>query len=268
MPWKHRWIGNPVLSALGRLFFDAPVNDFHCGLRGFRRDAILELSLHCSGMEFASEMVVKATIAGLKISQVPITLRPDRRNRPPHLRSWRDGWRHLRFMLLFTPKWLFFVPGLLLTMLSTLCFAILTKGPVTVGKVTFDTNTLLVCGTGMLVGFQTLFFAVYTKAYAIQQGLLKPDKRIKKLLKSHPVEWGIGIGFLLFLIGTGYLIGAVIYWGKMDFGNLPYAQSLRIVIPSVVAIALGAQSIFCGFALAVLGLSKELEQITGDSEIG
>ena len=180
MPWLHRWVGNPVLSGLGKFFFDIPVDDFHCGLRAFRRDAILGLDLRCTGMEFASEMVVKALIARLNIGQVPITLRPDRRTRPPHLRSWRDGWRHLRFMLLFTPKWLFFVPGMLLFTFGAAGFLALLPGPLNIGSVTFDINTMLVCSASMLVGFQGLFIAIFTKAFAVYAGILPPDPRIPR----------------------------------------------------------------------------------------
>ena len=254
MPWKHRWIGNPVLSGLGRIFFKSPVDDFHCGLRAFRKDAILDLDLHCTGMEFASEMVVKSTFAQLKIDQVPITLRPDGRSRAPHLRSWRDGWRHLRFMLLHTPKWLFLLPGLVLTLASLVGFATLVWGPVKIGGLNFSINTLLVCAVGILVGFQTLFFAVYTKVVAVQHGVLSPDSRVKRLLDMPLVEWGLLAGLGLVLAGVAGLIGAVLYWRAAGFGNLPTEQSLRIVIPAVTAIALGVQWMFSGFALAVLGL--------------
>lgn len=254
MPWKHRWIGNPVLSGLGRLFFKSPVDDFHCGLRAFRKDAIVGLDLHCTGMEFASEMVVKSTFAHLKIDQVPITLRPDGRSRAPHLRSWRDGWRHLRFMLLHTPKWLFLLPGLVLTLTSLVGFVTLVWGPVTIGGVNFSINTLLVSAVGMLVGFQTLFFAVYTKVVAVQLGVLRPDARVKRLLNMPFVEWGLLAGLGLMLAGIAGLVGAVLYWRDVGFGDLPTEQSLRIVIPAVTSIALGVQSMFSGFALGVLRL--------------
>jgi glycosyltransferase involved in cell wall biosynthesis len=256
MPWKHRWFGNPVLSGLGKLFFRAPIDDFHCGLRAFRRDAILALDLRCAGMEFASEMVVKSTVARLKIAQVPITLRPDGRTRAPHLRSWRDGWRHLRFMLLYSPKWLFFVPGLFLFTVGTFGFLVLMPGPVRIGAVTFDTNTLLICSAIILIGFQVVFFAIYTKTFAVQTGLLRPDSRITWLLNTQPVEWGVGIGLILALLGMGYLVYSVLQWQEAGFGNLPYSESLRIVIPGVTAVALGVQCIFSGFALAVLGLER------------
>ncbi len=257
MPWKHRWIGNPILTALGRLFFEPGVDDFHCGLRAFRKDVILALDLQCTGMEFASEMIVKASLSSLQIEQVAITLRPDGRNHPPHLRSWRDGWRHLRFMLLFTPKWLFLIPGLVLSGLSATAFSILLWGPVTVGGVEFSTNTLLVSATGILVGFQVSFFGVYTKAYAVHEGLLPPDKRIETLLASHPIESGIVLGLLIFLAGLAYLIVAVLNWQEIGFGGLSYEKGLRIVIPAVTAIALGIQIIFSGFAFAILGLRRK-----------
>ena len=259
MPWKHRWIGNPILSWLGRLFFKAPVDDFHCGLRAFRREAVLNLDLRCSGMEFASEMVVKAVVARFKFDQVPITLWPDGRSRPPHLRSWRDGWRHLRFMLLYSPKWLFFIPGSVLSIIGTLGFFALMSGPLTVGGITFDTNTLLVCSSAMLIGFQVLFFAVYTKTFAVMMGLLRPDPRVARLLNMQPVEWGVSIGLLLILLGAGYLVAALLRWSDVGFGNLSYSQSLRIVIPAITALALGVQFMFSGFALAVLGMGRNVK---------
>jgi len=267
MPWKHRWLGNPVLSGMGKLFFNAPIDDFHCGLRAFRRDAILALDLRCAGMEFASEMVVKSTIAGLKIDQVPITLRPDGRSRAPHLRSWRDGWKHLRFMLLFSPRWLFFIPGFILFAAGIIGFLALMQGPIRIGAVTFDTNTLLVCSATILIGFQILFFAVYTKTFAVRAGLLRPDPRITWLLSARPVEWGISIGLVLALLGMGYLVYSVLQWQEVHFGNLSYSTSLRIVIPGITSIALGIQCIFSGFALAVLGLERRLRR-SGTYESG
>jgi glycosyltransferase involved in cell wall biosynthesis len=257
MPWLHRWIGNPVLSMIGKLFFYADVDDFHCGLRAFRRQSILDLDLQCTGMEFASEMLVKATVAGLSITQIPVTLRPDRRSGAPHLRSWRDGWRHLRFMLLFSPKWLYFVPGLLLFSIGLIGFIALMAGPITVDKVTFDTNTLLVCAAMIMVGFQILFFAVFTKAFAVRFGLLPKDKRITRILESQPVEAGIGGGLLLLLLGLAYLIAALLYWKEVSFGDLTYADTLRIVVPAVTAISLGVQSMFSGFLLSILMLPSK-----------
>jgi glycosyltransferase involved in cell wall biosynthesis len=257
MPWKHRWIGNPILSGAGKLFFGAPVDDFHCGLRGFRRDAILALGLRTGGMEFASEMVVKATLAGLQIGQVPITLRPDRRSRPPHLRSWRDGWRHLRFMLLFSPNWLFLIPGIILVLLGGLGFLILLPGPLKVGAVTLDLNTLLVSSATLLLGFQTLVFGLFVKTYAANTNLLPgPKPRLVRLVEGRPVEYCALVGLIFILGGLVVLGRAVLSWQAAGFGPLSVQESLRMVISSVTGLTLGAQTIFSGFVLAVLGLER------------
>jgi glycosyltransferase involved in cell wall biosynthesis len=256
MPWKHRWIGNPVLSALGRLFFSAPVDDFHCGLRAFDRKAILDLNLKTKGMEFASEMVVKATIEGLKIAQVPITLRPDGRSRPPHLRSWRDGWRHLRFMLLYSPTWLFMIPGIFLLIAGLFGYAFLLPSPLKIGSVTFDINSLLVFNTILMSGFQITAFGLLIKAYAARVGLLPHGDYWLKIINGRPVEWGILIGFLFMAAGTFFLALAVLEWREAGFGPLSYQDSLRMVIPALTGIGLGIQAIVFGFALAVLGINR------------
>lgn len=256
MPWLHRWIGNPVLSTLGKMFFHSAVDDFHCGLRAFHRQSILDLDLQCTGMEYASEMPVKASLANLTVKQIPITLRPDRRSQAPHLRSWRDGWRHLRFMLLFSPKWLFFIPGITLFSIGLFGFIALLLGPLEISGITFDTNTLLICAAMLLTGFQVLFFAIFTKSFAVRFGILPPDEKMSFILRSHTVEIGIVGGILLSLLGLGYLGSAVMYWQNAGFGDLPYAESLRIVIPAVTAIALGIQSLFGGFLLEILNLPR------------
>ena len=256
MPWLHRWLGNPILSSLGKMFFQSSMDDFHCGLRAFDRQAILELDLRCTGMEFATEMPVKASLANLPMQQIPITLRPDRRSRAPHLRSWRDGWRHLRFMLLFSPKWLFFIPGTVLFSIGLFGFFALMLGPLEIGGINFDTNTLLICAAMLLVGFQALFFSIFTKAFAARFGILPKDKLMTTILNLHTVEIGIVGGILLSLLGLGYLFFALMYWRDVSFGDLPYAESLRIVIPAVTAIALGMQSVFAGFLLAILNLPR------------
>jgi glycosyltransferase involved in cell wall biosynthesis len=256
MPWKHRWIGNPVLSGLGRIFFRTSIDDFHCGLRGFRRDAIRALELTSSGMEFASEMVVKATLSGLKVSQIPITLRRDGRSRAPHLRSWRDGWRHLRFMLLFSPSWLFLYPGIILTVLGGSLFLLLLPGPLTIGSVTFDLNSLLVACATMLVGFQVLAFGGFVRTFAMSAGLLPVNDRWRRFVEGRPVEWGIAWGVLFSLVGLGYLIAATVQWRSTGFGPLPVQDSMRMVIPAVVGVSLGVQTVFAGFALAILGLKR------------
>lgn len=256
MPWKHRWIGNPVLSALGKLFFSSPVDDFHCGLRAFRRESILSLGLKTHGMEFASEMVVKASLKGLRITQVPITLRKDGRSRPPHLRSWRDGWRHLRFMLLYSPLWLFILPGLFLAVFGLIGFILLRSAPVKVGVITFDLNSLLVSSTAMVVGFQVLGFGMFIKAYAVNSGLLPGKNFWFQIVKGRPVEWGICIGLFFALVGTGSLIQEVLTWKSAGFGALSYQSSLRAVITAVTGIGLGIQAMVYGFALAIIGLER------------
>lgn len=254
MPWLHKWIGNPVLSGIGKLFFHAPIDDFHCGLRAFRTSAVQDLHLRTTGMEFASEMVVRSTLADYRISQVPVTLSPDKRSRKPHLRSWRDGWRHLRFLLLFSPRWLFFYPGVFLALVGLLGFLMLLPGPLTLGSVTFDTNSLLLSSLSIVVGFQVISMYIFARAYATSAGLLPPDPKIKKLLTGRPAEWGILIGLAFILIGFGYLVYALLVWQSTNFGNLSYPNSLRIVIPGVTAIGLGVQFSFSGFILAIIGI--------------
>lgn len=256
MPWKHRWIGNPVLSGIGKLFFKAPVGDFHCGLRAFRRQAILDLSLCSTGMEFASEMVVKALLADLSISETPITLRPDGRSRKPHLRSWHDGWRHLRFMLLYSPRWLFVVPGLLFLISGVLGFALLMPGPLTINTVTFDTNSLLICASFVLIGFQVLFFGLFARVYAVEQGLLPKDTNLSVWTHDATAEWGTIIGVCLLLAGLALLVWQTLLWKEAGYGGLSYSDSLRLVIPGVTLAALGIQSIFSGFMLAILNMKK------------
>lgn len=256
MPWKHRWIGNPILSALGKLFFSSQVDDFHCGLRAFRRESVLSLGLKTHGMEFASEMVVKASLKNLRITQVPITLRKDGRSGPPHLRSWRDGWRHLRFMLLYSPLWLFILPGCFLTVFGLIGFIILISAPVKVGFITFDLNSLLVVSTAMVVGFQVLGLGIFIKAYAVNSGLLPGKNFWLQVVKGRPVEWGICIGLLFALAGAGVLFQEVLTWKSVGFGALSYQSSLRAVITAVTGIGLGIQTMVYGFALAIIGLER------------
>ena len=258
MPWKHRWIGNPLLTFLGRLFFTAPIHDFHCGLRAFRREALLGLGLQCPGMEYASEMVVRATFARLVVTEVPVTLRPDGRSRPPHLRSWRDGWRHLRFMLLFSPRWLYLMPGLALAGLSLALFLRLMLGPWTVGGVTFDVNSLILASAGLVAGVQTVLLGMLAKASAVQLGIVPPSPPLSRLQQLRPVELGIGCGLALMLLGLGYLLWALQHGRATGFGELTPNAGVRIVVPAVTAAALGLQFAFSGFALAVLEFGREL----------
>jgi len=254
MPWKNRWIGNPSLSFIGRLLFNCPAQDFHCGLRGFSREAFQKMELKTTGMEFASEMVIKATLKGLRITQVPITLHPDGRSRPPHLKPWRDGWRHLRFMLLFSPRWLFIWPGLALVLLGLALGIPIGFGPVHVGGIQLDTNTMLVAGAMLAVGVQVVFFGLVTKLYCVAQGLLPENKQLTTILRLFSLERGIVTGLLIIAIGIGFLAAAVLKWKAAGFGIISYPESLRLVIPAVILVTIGVQTVFYSFFLSILQL--------------
>jgi glycosyltransferase involved in cell wall biosynthesis len=256
MPHLHRYLGNPVLSGIGRLLFKSPVGDFHCGLRGFHKKAFEQMKLRTTGMEFASEMVVKATLLGLRVREVPIVLHKDGRSRAPHLRSWRDGWRHLRFLLLFSPRWLFLYPGLGLMLLGFVAGVWLLPGPRRVGHLNFDAQTLLYAGMAILLGFQAVIFGVFTKVFAISEGLLPPDDRFKKALRHITLEGGLAVGFILSIFGLGLSFYAVGVWGEAKFGALDPGQTLRLIIPAVVSLTLGCQIILSSFFLSVLDLKR------------
>jgi len=256
MPPLHRYLGNPVLTGIGRLFFGSPSGDFHCGLRGFRKNAIEGLGLQTTGMEFASEMVVKATLMGLRVTEVPTTLSPDGRSRPPHLRSWRDGWRHLRFLLLFSPRWLFLFPGVVLMLLGLLAMLWILPGAQTVRGIAFDVNTLLYGAAAVFIGFQSVIFAVFTKIYGVTEGILPQDPRLDGLFRYVSLESGLVAGILLILVGLGVSIWAVGNWGATSFGVLDPQRSLRLVIPAILALTVGFQVILSSFFLSVLGLSR------------
>lgn len=256
MPLLHRYLGNPVLTSIGRLFFRSPCGDFHCGLRGFRRDAIKELDLRTTGMEFASEMVVKATLRKMRITEVPTTLSPDGRSRPPHLRSWRDGWRHLRFLLLYSPRWLFLYPGLLLILIGLLVSAWLLPGPQKLGRITFDVHTLIYAAMGIIVGYQAVAFAVFTKIFAISEGLLPDDPRLNRLFRVITLETGLVIGFGLTLIGMIGTLYTILRWSAQSFGPLEYSSTIRIVIPALTCVVVGFQTILSSFFLSVLGMAR------------
>ncbi len=256
MPPLHRYLGNPVLTGLGRLFFKSPVGDFHCGLRGFRRDAIERLGLRTLGMEFASEMVVKATAFGLRVTEIPTTLSPDRWERAPHLRTWRDGWRHLRFLLLYSPRWLFLYPGAVLIVLGLALSAWLLPGPKRVGTIVFDVHTLLFGAMAILIGFQSIIFAAFTKIFAISEGLLPEDPRLTRVFRYVTLEVGLAVGLLLILAGTAAWVLGLEYWRTRQFGALDMERTLRIVIPGVVLFTLGFQAVLSSFFLSVLGMSR------------
>jgi glycosyltransferase involved in cell wall biosynthesis len=249
MPILHRYLGNPVLSRIGRLFFRISCGDFHCGLRGFRKSAIESLDLRTSGMEFASEMIVKAALYRLSIAEVPTTLSPDGRSRAPHLRTWRDGWRHLRFLLLYSPRWLFLYPGLFLMLAGFASTLVLLMGP--------RVHSLLYSAIAVIIGFQIVSFGVFTKAFAISEGLLPEDRRFKNVTRWAKLEVGLMFGCLLLLLGIGGSIYSLRIWEATLFGSLNPATSMRIVIPSVTSLALGVQVIFSSFFLSVLRLKRQ-----------
>ena len=256
MPLLHKYLGNPVLTSIGRLFFRSPCGDFHCGLRGFSKAAIQRLDLRTRGMEFASETVVKASLHGLRITEVPTTLSVDGRNRPPHLNTWRDGWRHLRFLLLYSPRWLFLYPGLLLMLIGTAVSGWLLVGPRVVDGITFDVHTFLYAAIAIVIGYQTVIFAIFTKVFAITEGLLPEDPRLKTLFRYIRLETGILAGALLLATGIGLSIYALSYWGSTSFGPLDPLQTMHLVIPAVTLIALGLQTVLSSFFLSILGLER------------
>ena len=256
MPWKNRWIGTPALSALGHLFFHSPVRDFNCGLRAFSRVAFEIMNLRTTGMEFASEMIVKATLLGLRIAEVPTTLSPDGRSRPPHLRPWRDGWRHLRFLLMYSPRWLFLYPGLALILAGTAVCVWLLPKPGRIGNVGFDVHTLLYAFVAIVLGFQFIAFATFTKVFAISEGLLPKDPRMNRAFRYLTLETGLSVGVLLTLAGLGGSVLAVSGWGRASFGALDPSRMLRLVLPSVFSLMLGVEIICSSFFLSILGLRR------------
>ena len=256
MPPLHRYLGNPVLSAVGRTFFGSPCGDFHCGLRGFERDAILELGLRAPGMEFASEMVVKATIAGLRMAEVPTTLSPDGRSRPPHLRSWRDGWRHLRFLLLFCPRWLFLYPGAALFIVGLLMMGWLLPEPRSIGSVTLDIHTLFYAALAVVVGCHSILFWVFAKVYGQREGIAPADPRFNAIINRIPLEAGLIVGFALVVLGMLLGVAALSAWGSVQFGALSPEGAMRLVIPSGAAVLLGFQITFAAFFLSMLEIRR------------
>ncbi|HEY6117983.1 MAG TPA: glycosyltransferase family 2 protein [Candidatus Dormibacteraeota bacterium] len=261
MVWSHRWIGNPVLTFISRLFFHTPVSDMHCGLRGFRKDAYDKLRLQATGMEFASEMVIKASLQKMRIAEVPVTLSPDGRSRPPHLRTWRDGWRHLRFMLLFSPRWLFLYPGLGLLVVGLGLSVALLPGPLAVGGIRLDIHTMLIAGFLALLGYQLVLFAVFTKFFAIRVGFHPPHPALQSLFRYMTLEVGLAAGSLLALIGLVTLVVAVASWSAVGFGNLDPDVTMREVIPAVVLTALGTQTVFASFFISILGIESETGKV-------
>ena len=254
MPWKNRWLGNPVLSFLGRLFFKTPIQDFHCGLRAFTRAAYDRMELKTTGMEFASEMVMRSSIHAMRVDEVPITLHKDGRSRPPHLKPWRDGWRHLRFMLIYSPRWLFLVPGLVLAGLGALASAAIFFSPLNLGGVQFDTGTLTIACMCVIIGVQFVAFACFTKVFAIAEDLLPPDPRFARVFRFFTLEKGLVAGALTLAAGLGLLAWSVWLWEQAGFGSLPHAENLRRVIAAATLITVGIEVMGASFFMSVLGL--------------
>jgi hypothetical protein len=257
MPFLHKYLGNPVLSFIGRLFFKSDIGDFHCGLRGFRSDIVQILGLQTTGMEFASEMVVKATLFDLKIAEVPTILSPDGRTRPPHLRTWRDGWRHLRFLLVFSPRWLYLIPGVALMLFGLVVGGLVVHGPKHALGVTFDTNTLIYAGTAVVIGFQAIMFGLFTRVYGMQTGFLPRKEALKRFTEKATLEKSLIAGLLVFLVGVGTAIYAIVVWSDAGYGYLVYPKILRIVIPSAVAIIVGFQIMLAAFFMSVLSINRK-----------
>lgn len=260
MPPLHRYIGNPVLSFIGRVLYKSDIKDFHCGLRGYNRESILKLNLHTTGMEYASEMVVQATLHKLKICEVPTTLRKDGRDRPPHLRSWSDGWRHLTFLLMHSPNWLFLYPGLIFFVIGLVFSIVLTIGPVTLGSTTFSINTLLYSAMSTILGLQLILFFVLTKKYAAKTKFIPITKFDQKLIKF-TMNKGILIGACLLFLGIVGAIASVVIWSDTGFGNLTPEHMFRLTIPVLILIVCGIQLMFNSFFLGILEIRTKKEEL-------
>jgi glycosyltransferase involved in cell wall biosynthesis len=257
MPWLHKRLGNPMLSFIGKRLYGTPCGDIYCGLRGFDREKIQQLDIRSSGMEFAIEMIVKATMQGLRVTEVPTTLSPDAEGREPHLNTWRDGWRSVRLLLLYSPKWLFLYPGLLLLAFGIAGMAWLVPGERTIGGVGFDVSTLLYFALAVIVGLQAVYYFLTARWFGIMEGLLPEDPLIRRIVeRPRRLEWALLVGTLLIAIGLGLSIYALGRWNEAGFGPLDYPDTLRIVIPGATLICVGMQTVFSALFLGVLGLRR------------
>jgi glycosyltransferase involved in cell wall biosynthesis len=258
MPALHRYFGNPLLTAVGRLFFSCrDCGDFYCGLRGFRNDAMRPLQLQSRGMEFALEMVVKARLHGLRITEVPITLSPDGRGRPPHLRWYSDGWRSIRFYLLMSPRWFFAIPGLALLLIGLIVSVALFRGPISVGSVSFDYHTLMYSTSAVVLGYQSILLFVFAELMAIESGLHPPTTKYRFLEQRGTLEWCITAGIGLIVVGVVLGVFAARQWSLVGFGSLEPVWVLRLVICSVLFLLLGGQTLLAGFYFGLINLVAE-----------
>ncbi len=256
MPFLHRYLGTPVISFLGRLFYHNKIGDFNCGMRGYNRERIQELNLRATGMEYASEMIIQAALHDYKIAEVPTTLSVDGRSRKPYLNTWSDGWRHLKVLLLHTPDWLFFYPGCLLAAVGLILMIMLIGGPVQIRHISLDINTMLFAGAFLIIGVNAILFSVYTKIYAAKTFYIPMNKSIEKISRFS-ADQGIGIGFLLFVTGLIIAIVACIIWGSTSFGDLNPQKVMHITIPAVTLCSIGAELIFGGFFIGILNIKHE-----------
>ncbi len=256
MPFLHRWWGNPMFSWLARGWFRAPTNDVYCGFRGFTKDLFERLDQRCTGMEFATEMIIKSSLHGARIGEVPITLHPDgRKAHAPHLKTFRDGWRTLRFFLMFSPRWLFLVPGLALILLGLIGYGVAMPGLSFRGAV-FDAHTLLFASLALICGYQSVLFATLTKIFAIGERLIPEDPKLMRLFRFFNLEKGLVSGLLMGLLGAALLLGAVNQWRLKHFGSLPYGETMRWVIPGVTLTTLGFQTVLSSFFMSILGMKR------------
>jgi glycosyltransferase involved in cell wall biosynthesis len=256
MPFLHRYLGNPVLSFIGRLFFHVKIRDFHCGLRGFSKKAFEKMNLRTTGMEFATEMVVKSALNKLKIVEVPTTLSPDGRKRPPHLRTWHDGWRHLRFLLMFSPKWLFLFPGLFIILISLVFGSLLFINTIEVKGIVFDIHTLIVTSFALLIGLQFVFFHSFVRIYSITSGLIPSDKKFENIFRFFTLERGLLVGIIFFLAGAFILLSNFLSWSSTGFSNLDPSSFVRRILSGILPFVLGIQIIIFSFIFSIIGIKE------------
>ena len=256
MPFLHRWLGNPMFSVLARRWFGTSIHDVYCGMRGFEKAFYESLNQRCTGMEFATEMIIKASLRGARIAEVPITLHPDgRTSHRPHLRTFRDGWRTLRFFLLFSPRWLFLIPGALMILVGLAGYTIAMPG-MQIAGISFDLHTLLFASLSVITGYQAVWFAALTKVFGMAEGFLPMDPRITRLFKVFDLEKGLMLGSILVLLGGSLLLLAVNQWRVAGFGNLDYTRTMRYVIPGVMFTTIGFQTVLSSFFASILGLPR------------
>jgi glycosyltransferase involved in cell wall biosynthesis len=256
MPWSHRWIGNPMFTVMARHMFSSPINDVYCGLRAFTKELYQRLDLRCEGMEFATEMIIKASIRGAKITETPITLHQDgRKAHAPHLKTFRDGWRTLRFFLIFSPRWLFLYPGLALVLLGAAGYGVVLSG-IQFHGIRFDAHTLLFASLAILLGYQSILFAIFAKTFAVNEGLMPENETMKRFFDVMHLERGLLAGVVSFLAGIALLVAAVVQWWSVRFGDLDYSHTMRWVIPGVTLTALGFQTILSSFFVSILGMKR------------